>query len=89
MGLLAPIKIFTTTNLVANILSPFGEDKPATIKITKPNNFNGWANLTTNTGQTISNIQFTNGMASKTLNLNPGVYTATIKIDYTEYKQYF
>lgn len=87
MGLLAPIKIFTTTNLVANIISPFSEDKPATIQITEPNNFNGWANLTTNTGQTISDIQFINGIASKTLNLSPGAYTATIKTDYAEYKK--
>lgn len=84
MGLLAPIKIFTTHELIVNI-SDYDEDKDATVIITEPSHFNGMASLTVN-NQTLSNIQFNDGIATVKLNLTPGkVYTATIRSDNAEY----
>ena len=86
MGLVAPIKIFTVPNLIFNI-SDSVEGSNATISITEPEGFNGRINLTTNTNQTIANIQFDHGQASIQLNLASGIYTATIINDYTEYNK--
>ena len=83
-GLLAPIKIFKTPNLIANI-SNYVEGENAQIKITEPSNFSGRANLNI-CNKTVFNIQFNDGVASVQLDVTPGkVYAATITNDYAEY----
>ena len=84
MGLLAPIKIFMTPDLEANV-SNFTEGDKAQINISEPFKFNGTASL--NVGNKIlSDIQFINGIASVQLDVTSGkVYTATITNDHAEY----
>ena len=85
MGLLAPIKIFKTPDLIANIFN-YTEGENAQIIITEPSNFSGRASLIVN-DKTVSDIQFNDdGTASAQLDVAPGkVYCATLTNDYFEY----
>ena len=85
MGLLAPIKIFMATDLMAEI-SNYTEGENAQINITEPSNFSGRATLNVD-NKTIVDIQFNDeGTASVQLDVTAGKsYKATLTNDYTEY----
>ena len=87
MGLLAPIKILTIPNLIVNI-SNHVQDSNATVNVTEPDGFTGFADIITDTGQTLSNIQINNSVASANLNLNPGTHNVTLKTHEAEYRKF-